>query len=67
LKDNLEKIKKYPELFIIEFRHLVLHLKKESAEDKGWEVFKSYFTEVHNNFDNKTKAIADGISEKEYI
>ena len=28
-------------------------LKKESAEDKDWEVFKSYFSEVHNNFDNK--------------
>ena len=65
LKENLEKIKKSPELFKVEFRRLVMLLKKESAEDKDWEVFKSYFTEVHNNFDNKLKDIYKDISEKE--
>jgi len=65
LKENLEKIKKSPELFKVEFRRLVMLLKKESAEDKDWEVFKSYFSEVHNNFDNKIKAIAKDITEKE--
>lgn len=65
LKENLEKIKKSPELFKVEFRRLVMLLKKESAEDKDWEVFKSYFSEVHNNFDNKIKAIATEITEKE--
>ncbi len=65
LKDNLEKIKRSPELFKVEFRRIVMLLKKESAEDKDWEVFKSYFTEVHNNFDNKIKEIYPDISEKE--
>lgn len=65
LKENLEKIKQSPELFKVEFRRLVMLLKKESAEDKDWEVFKSYFTEVHNNFDNKIKEIYADISEKE--
>jgi len=65
LKSNLEKIKQSPELFKIEFKRLVMLLKKESAEDKDWEVFKSYFSEVHNNFDNKIKTIAEDISEKE--
>lgn len=65
LKENLEKIKKSPELFKVEFRRLVMLLKKESAEDKDWEVFKSYFSEVHNNFDHKIKAIAEDITEKE--
>lgn len=65
LKENLEKIKKSPELFKVEFRRLVMLLKKESAEDKDWEVFKSYFSEVHNNFDHKIKSIAADISEKE--
>ncbi|KJD33001.1 hypothetical protein PK35_08505 [Tamlana nanhaiensis] len=65
LKENLEKIKQSPELFKVEFRRLVMLLKKESAEDKDWEVFKSYFSEVHNNFDNKLKAIYADISEKE--
>ena len=40
-------------------------LKKESAEDKDWEIFKSYFTEVHNNFDIKLKNIYADINEKE--
>lgn len=65
LKDNLEKIKQSPELFKVEFKRLVMLLKKESAEDKDWEVFKSYFSEVHNNFDDKLKSIASDISEKE--
>lgn len=65
LKENLEKIKQSPELFKIEFRRLVMLLKKESAEDKDWEIFKSYFSEVHNNFDDKIKSIANDITEKE--
>ncbi|MEL0456148.1 tetratricopeptide repeat protein [Flavobacteriaceae bacterium SZ-1-7] len=65
LKENLEKIKQSPELFKIEFRRLVMLLKKESAEDKDWEVFKSYFSEVHNNFDIKLKDIYTDITEKE--
>ncbi|GAA3606061.1 tetratricopeptide repeat protein [Flavivirga amylovorans] len=65
LKENLEKIKKSPELFKVEFRRLVMLLKKQNAEDKDWEVFKSYFSEVHNNFDNKLKTIYTDISEKE--
>ncbi|WCO03254.1 helix-turn-helix transcriptional regulator [Psychroserpens ponticola] len=65
LKENLEKIKQSPELFKVEFRRLVMLLKKESAEDKDWEVFKSYFSEVHNNFDQKIKAISEDITEKE--
>ena len=36
-----------------------------TTEDKDWEVFKSYFSEVHNNFDHKLKAIYEDISEKE--
>lgn len=65
LKENLEKIKHSPELFKVEFRRLVMLLKKESAEDKDWEVFKSYFAEVHNNFDHKIKAFSEEITEKD--
>ena len=65
LKENLEKIKQSPKLFKVEFRRLVMLLRKESAEDKDWEVFKSYFSEVHNNFDIKLKEIYADITEKE--
>ncbi len=40
-------------------------LKKQSAEDKDWEVFKTYFAEVHNDFDQKLKSLYGDISEKE--
>lgn len=65
LKENLVKIKQSPELFKIEFRRLVMLLKRESAEDKDWEVFKSYFTQVHNDFDKTLQNISQDISEKE--
>lgn len=65
LRENLERIKKSPELFKVEFRRIVLLLKKENAEDKDWEVFKSYFSEVHNNFDEELRSIYQEISEKE--
>ncbi|MGV6830592.1 MAG: tetratricopeptide repeat protein [bacterium] len=65
LKENLEKIKNSPELFKTEFRRMVLLLKKQNAEDKDWEVFKSYFSEVHDNFDGKIRTLSPDISEKE--
>ena len=65
LKDNLEKLKNSPDKFKLEFRRIVMLLKKESATDKDWEVFKSYFSEVHDNFDNKLQAINDTITEKD--
>lgn len=65
LKDNLERLKQSPELFKVEFRRLILLLRKENAEDEDWEVFKSYFSEVHNNFDQKLKEIDPDITEKE--
>lgn len=65
LKDNLESLKNSPDKFKTEFRRIVMLLKKESASDKDWEVFKSYFTEVHDNFDNKLRNVYPEISEKE--
>lgn len=65
LKENLEKIKNSPDLFKVEFRRIVMLLKKESTTEKDWKIFKSYFSEVHNNFDQKIKAISDEITEKE--
>ncbi|MFD2585527.1 tetratricopeptide repeat protein [Croceitalea marina] len=65
LMENLENIKKSPEKFKTEFRRIVMLLKKENASDKDWEVFKTYFAEVHNDFDQKLKTLAADISEKE--
>ncbi|KAA2217005.1 tetratricopeptide repeat protein [Maribacter flavus] len=65
LMENLEKIKNSPEKFKMEFRRIVMLLKKENASDKDWEVFKSYFADVHNDFDQKLKTIYTDISEKE--
>ncbi len=65
LKENLERIKNSPELFKIEYRRIVMLLHRENASDKDWEVFKSYFSEVHDNFDKKLMAINPDITEKE--
>lgn len=65
LMDNLESIKNSPEKFKMEFRRIVMLLKKENASDKDWEVFKTYFAEVHNDFDQKLKTLYADISEKE--
>ncbi|MFX0556905.1 hypothetical protein ACOCEA_08905 [Maribacter sp. CXY002] len=65
LKDNLEKVKNSPELFKIEFKRIVMLLKKQSAADKDWEVFKSYFSEVHQDFDDKLKRLNAKITDKE--
>tara|TARA_R110002167_G_scaffold31099_9_gene102527 strand:- start:2838 stop:4739 length:1902 start_codon:yes stop_codon:yes gene_type:complete len=65
LMENLEHIKNSPEKFKMEFRRIVMLLKKENASDKDWEVFKTYFADVHNDFDQKLKTIYTDISEKE--
>ena len=65
LKENLENLKNSPEKFKTEFRRIVMLLKKENASDKDWEVFKTYFADVHNDFDQKLKTLYTDISEKE--
>jgi tetratricopeptide (TPR) repeat protein/DNA-binding CsgD family transcriptional regulator len=65
LMENLQSIKNDPERFKVEFRRIVMLLKKENASDKDWEVFKSYFAVVHNDFDQKLKTFYSDISEKE--
>ncbi|MDT0607654.1 tetratricopeptide repeat protein [Croceitalea rosinachiae] len=65
LMENLENVKNSPDKFKTEFRRIVMLLKKENASDKDWEVFKTYFAEVHNDFDQKLKTLSSDISEKE--
>lgn len=65
LKDNLEKVRNSPEKFKVEFKRIVMLLKKQSAADKDWEVFKSYFSEVHQDFDEKLKSLNAKITDKE--
>jgi len=65
LMENLQNIKNSPEKFKMEFRRIVMLLKKENASDKDWEVFKTYFADVHNDFDQKLKTLYADISEKE--
>ncbi|KQC29045.1 hypothetical protein AAY42_03375 [Flagellimonas eckloniae] len=65
LKENLENLRNSPEKFKVEFRRIVMLLKRQNASDKDWEVFKSYFSEVHNDFDQKLKTLYPDISEKE--
>lgn len=65
LQENLEKIKQSPELFKVEFRKLIMLLRRQSSEDQNWEVFKSYFSEVHNDFDRNLKSISSDLTEND--
>ena len=65
LQENLENLRASPEKFKMEFRRIAMLLRKEKASDKDWETFKTYFAQVHNDFDQKLKTLGEGISEKE--
>ncbi|SFR47454.1 hypothetical protein SAMN04490243_1927 [Robiginitalea myxolifaciens] len=65
LQENLQTLRQSPEKFKMEFRRIAMLLKKEKASDRDWETFKTYFSEVHNDFDQKLKTFSDSISEKE--
>ncbi|MEL7221019.1 MAG: tetratricopeptide repeat protein [Bacteroidota bacterium] len=65
IKTKMEEIKTSPDLFKIEFRKIVSMLHRQSAEDQTWEVFKSYFSEVHNDFDVNLKALAPEVTEND--
>jgi len=65
LKESLERIKSSPDLFKFEMGKLMVLINRESAKDHDWEVFKSYFSEVHNNFDIRIKEIAHDLTEND--
>lgn len=65
LMENLSRLKNNPDQFKVEFRRIVMLLKKEKASDKDWEIFKTYFAEVHDDFDQKLKTLSPDLSEKE--
>ncbi len=65
LRESLEKMKSSPDLSNFEMGKLLALIKRESAKDHDWEVFKSYFSEVHNNFDIKIKEIANDLTEND--
>lgn len=65
LIEDLKELKDNPDKFKLQFRRILLLLKKQNSNEKDWELFKSYFAEVHNDFDNKLRAIYVDITEKE--
>ncbi|MCU4164109.1 tetratricopeptide repeat protein [Carboxylicivirga caseinilyticus] len=65
LNDNLENLKNIPKEFDKDYKRIQLMLKREAASDNYWEAFKTYFKEVHNDFDKKIQSVYPGISEKE--
>ena len=65
LTEILQGIRKSPETFQTEFRRIMSLMKIEDNADKDWEVFKSYFADVHDNFDHKLRAVTPDLSETE--
>lgn len=65
LKEKLASIKASPDRFVVEYGRITSLLQRHSAEDESWEVFKAYFSEVHNDFDVLLKSMAPDITEYE--
>ena len=65
MRERLEEIKKEPNLFQKEFHKLISSLRRQAGEDETWEVFKSYFSQVHNDFDQNLKQVAGEITEND--
>lgn len=65
LKENLSAIKESPENLTSEIHRLGRLLDMQSSEDEKWEAFKTYFAEVHNDFDQQLQAVAPDISEND--
>lgn len=65
LRENLEGARKSPETFRVESGRVLTSLKTEAALDQDWETFKSYFVEVHNDFDQKLLGVYPEITENE--
>ena len=65
IEEKMETLKESPELAPNEYNRINTLLKIEKDTDKDWEVFKSYFADVHNNFDVKLKSDFPDVSESE--
>ncbi|MEX0995559.1 MAG: tetratricopeptide repeat protein [Flavobacteriaceae bacterium] len=62
---SIQQVVQHPETSAKELRRLKQLIKKHLAEEKDWEVFKSYFSEVHQDFEYNLKKQAPTITEKE--
>lgn len=65
LRENLEEVRESPDAFRLESNRVLTSLKTEAALDQDWETFKSYFVEVHNDFDQKLLKVYPEITENE--
>lgn len=65
LRENLEEVQTSPGEFHRESSRVLTSLKTDAALDQDWETFKSYFVEVHNDFDQKLANTSADLTENE--
>jgi len=65
LKEKLDALQESPEQIAFEISRLSRTLERQTAEDEKWEAFKTYFSEVHNDFDQQLKAVGEEVSEND--
>lgn len=65
IQENLEEIKQAPEPSKTDLNKIINSLRRQSGEDETWEVFKSYFTQVHNDFDQNLRQVASDVTEND--
>ncbi|KPM47035.1 tetratricopeptide repeat protein [Jiulongibacter sediminis] len=65
LQQDLKEIRKTAGEQTKEIGKIIKDLQQENASDANWEVFKSHFAQVHNDFDIKLKQKAPDITDNE--
>lgn len=65
IQENLEQIKQAAEPSKTDLNKVINSLRRQSGEDETWEVFKSYFTQVHNDFDQNLRQVAGEVTEND--
>ncbi|WP_255065580.1 tetratricopeptide repeat protein [Lacihabitans sp. LS3-19] len=65
LQEDLKEIRKTTTEHTKEIGKIIKDLQQENTSDANWEVFKSHFAEVHNDFDLKLRQRAPDITDNE--
>ncbi|MGR3812406.1 LamG-like jellyroll fold domain-containing protein [Jiulongibacter sp. NS-SX5] len=65
LKDDLTTYQKSSEKSIKEINKIIRDLQFENASEANWEVFKSQFLAMHNDFDKKLRSINEKITDQD--
>lgn len=65
LQTDLISLKKTSESQTKEINKIIKNLKQDTTSDANWEIFKAYFNEVHDSFDQKLKLVSNEVTDND--